>query len=169
MSGRTKAGDCSQVSQSVKWARSLWPTWWVWGLRDAPPPAVTWKVLEKRKEKKPTPTTIQLGSKAAGPPDCKSGMSAPACLVSSPASPGSARCSNEGEEMQKHSRGPTAPANVRHHHEKLKFMDLKEKQHLGRNYCHLKGGCRPLHKSEIWKQCLIFFFSDLYSSHDTVV
>lgn len=91
------------------------------------------------KERKPIPTTIQLGSVGSWPPDCKLGTWAPACLASSPASPGSAWCSNEGEEMQKHSKEPTAPAHGRHRHEKLKFMDLKEKQHLGRNYCHLKG------------------------------
>ena len=64
--------------------------------------------------------------------------------------------------MQKHStKSPGHQANVKHHHEKLKFTGLKEKQHLGRNYYNLKGGCRPVYKSEIWKQCLIFFFFKL--------
>lgn len=71
--------------------------------------------------------------------------------------------------MQKHSREPTAPANGECHHENLQFMGLKEKQHLGRNYCNLKGGYRPACTSKIWKQCLIFFLSDLYSAHETVV
>lgn len=60
--------------------------------------------------------------------------------------------------MRKHSTEPAAQANVKRHHEKLKFMGLKEKQHLERNYCNLKGGCRPVYKSEIWKPCLNFFF-----------
>lgn len=73
--------------------------------------------------------------------------------------------------MQKHSTEPTALTNVKRHHEKLKFMGLKEKQHLGRNYCNLKGGFRPVYKSKIWKHCLIFFFflTGLYSNHETVV
>lgn len=53
---------------------------------------------------------------------------------------------------------PQCQANVRRHHEKLKFMGLKEKQHLGRNYCDLKGGCGPVYKCRIWKRCLVFFF-----------
>lgn len=54
--------------------------------------------------------------------------------------------------------GPQCQANVRRHHEKLKFMGLKEKQHLGRNYGNLKGGCGLVCKCGIWKRCLGFFF-----------
>jgi hypothetical protein len=85
-----------------------------------------------------------------------------------------ARLSNEAEEMQKRWKstpnGPQHQENVKRHHEKLKFMGLKEKQHLERNYCNLKGGRRPVYKNKIWKQCLIFFLKiGLYSSHETMV
>lgn len=103
-----------------------------------------------------TPCTLQssLAASAAGLPVGELEMSAPVppllgphgCLMKE------RRCTSTPES-------PQHQANVTRHHEKLEFMGLKEKQHLGRNYCNLKGGCRPVPKSEIWKQCLIFFFS----------
>lgn len=60
--------------------------------------------------------------------------------------------------MQTHSTEPTARTNGERHHEKLKFMGLEETRHLGRNYCNLKGGCRPVYKSKIWKRRLILLF-----------
>lgn len=100
------------------------------------------------------PFTLQssLAFRAAGLPVCELATWAPVLP-----SPGSAWPSNEGEKMQKHSTEPAAQANVKRRHEKLKFMGLKEKQHLGRNYCNLKGGCGPVYKSQIWRQCLTFF------------
>lgn len=50
-----------------------------------------------------------------------------------------------------------APGKQERPHEQLQFMSLKERQHLGTNYCNLKGGHRPVSKAEIQKQCLTFF------------
>lgn len=102
-----------------------------------------------------TPFTLQssLAASAAGLPVGELEMSAPVLPLPGPRGGlmKERRCTSTPES-------PQHQANVTRHHEKLKFVGLKEKQHLGRNYCNLKGGCRPVPKSEIWKQCLIFFF-----------
>lgn len=101
----------------------------------------------------PIPRQSTLAASAAGPPVSELGMPAPALPLPGPCGRlmRERRCRNTPES-------PQHQANVKRHHEKLKCAGLKEKQHLGRNYCDLRGGCGPVCNSEIWKQCLNFYF-----------
>lgn len=73
----------------------------------------TWKVLERKGvcvsqhqegERNPSPPQFSFEALASGLPANELGMSVPVLALS-----GSARPSNEGEKMQKHSKEPTAP------------------------------------------------------------